>query len=74
MARRRGGGGRSRLPRYLGTAEVAGLLGVTTGRVRQLALAGELVEALRVGGRRLYRATTVQRFQRAWATPRRASE
>ena len=52
------------------TAEVAAALRVTPGRVRQLAVAGELEEGLRVAGRRLYKRADVERFKRGRAKAR----
>jgi hypothetical protein len=69
-ARRRTGSGGHRQASYLGTAEVAAVLGVTTARVRQLALAGQLAEKLRVGGRRLYLEADVLYFKSARAKRR----
>jgi len=50
---------------YIGAGEVARLLGLSDSRIRQLALAGELVEADRIGGRRLYKRADVERWLRA---------
>lgn len=62
MVRRRGDG--RELGDYITAGEVARLLGVSDSRVRQLALAGELVEVGRVAGRRVYRREDVERFRR----------
>ena len=56
---------------YMGAGEVARLLHLSDSRVRQLALAGELVEATRIGGRRLYRRADVERFKKTRAKERR---
>jgi excisionase family DNA binding protein len=64
MARQRGGGGRGKVPAYLSTAQVAKRLEVSTARVRQLALAGDLRETMRVGERRLFKRTDVERYMR----------
>jgi DNA-binding transcriptional MerR regulator len=68
MASGRGRGRKRTGPEYLGTAEVADLLGVTTTRIRQLSLTGVLVEAQRVGGRRLYLKADVEAYRRTRAT------
>lgn len=53
---------------FIGTGTVAELLEVSEGRVRQLALAGELPEAFRLGegshARRVYRRADVLAFKR----------
>ena len=70
MVRRRGGG-EGGLPGYMTPGVVARLLGVSDSRVRQLALSGELPEATRVAGARLFRRTDVERFMRTRDKKRR---
>jgi len=52
---------------YISTGEAAKLLAVTPGRIRQLALAGELQEAFRVGDKRVFSRAVVERFRRTRA-------
>jgi hypothetical protein len=57
-------GRRRTVPELLTTGDLAARLGVTPGRVRQLALAGELPEPLGVlpGGRRVWRRAVIERW------------
>lgn len=47
---------------YLTTAEVAGLMGLTTGRIRQFAFRGQLKPAKKVGNVLLFDAAEVLKF------------
>jgi excisionase family DNA binding protein len=49
---------------YMTAAEVAALLGVSPGRVRQLTMEGRLSAAPAIAGRRFYRRDDVERFAR----------
>lgn len=51
-------------------AEVAALLGVTPGRVRQLTMEGKLRAEPPIAGRRFYRRDEVERFARERAKSR----
>ena len=49
---------------YISAGEAAKLLALTPGRIRQLALAGELKEAFRIGDKRVFSRAAVERFRR----------
>lgn len=52
---------------YVTAGDVAKLLGLSVGRVRQLAIDGTLVEAFRAGGHRLYDRHVVETYARTRA-------
>jgi excisionase family DNA binding protein len=49
---------------YMTAAEVAALLGVSPGRVRQFTMEGKLSAEPPIAGRRFYRRKEVERFAR----------
>ena len=68
MARR---GSREAMGDFMTAAEVAALLGVSPGRVRQLTIEGKLTAAPPIAGRRFYRRNDVKRFARERAAQAR---
>ena len=56
---------------YVTAAEVAALLGVSPGRVRQFTMEGKLSAEPPIAGRRFYRRNDVERFARERAAQAR---
>lgn len=59
---------------YVTAAEVAAMLGVSPGRVRQLTMEGKLSAEPPIAGRRFYRRREVERLARERAAQARATQ
>ena len=59
---------------YMTAAEVAAMLGVSPGRVRQFTMEGKLCAEPPIAGRRFYRRKDVERFARERAAQARPTQ
>jgi predicted site-specific integrase-resolvase len=59
---------------YMTAAEVAAMLSVSPGRVRQFTMEGKLSAEPLIAGRRFYRRKEVERFARERAAQARATQ